>query len=107
MFGTRCSAQVVVWLAGLWLAAGGVRAGEVERRLAAMDLEARVGQLFMVSLPDGELDAAERAWLRRVRPGGVLVFRRNAGGPARLARWSNALQAAARPGPGLLLAVDL
>ncbi len=107
MFGARCSAPVVVWLAGLWLVAGGVRAGEVERRLAAMDLEARVGQLFLVSLPDGELDAAERAWLRRVRPGGVLVFRRNAGGPARLARWTNALQAAARPGLGLLLAVDL
>ncbi len=40
-------------------------------------LRHEVGQLFLVGLAGPELDAAERAWLRLLRPGGMILFRRN------------------------------
>jgi beta-N-acetylhexosaminidase len=36
-----------------------------------------VGSLMVVGLAGGELSAIERAWLKLVRPGGVILFRRN------------------------------
>ncbi len=40
-------------------------------------LRHEVGQLFIVGLTGPVLDAAERAWLRLLRPGGMILFRRN------------------------------
>jgi len=40
-------------------------------------LRHEVGQLFLVGLTGPVLDAAERAWLRLLRPGGMILFRRN------------------------------
>jgi beta-N-acetylhexosaminidase len=42
-----------------------------------MNLRQDVGQLFLVGLAGTELDAAERAWLRLIRPAGTVLFRRN------------------------------
>jgi beta-N-acetylhexosaminidase len=40
-------------------------------------LRRQVGKLFIVGLGGPELTATERAWLKLVRPGGVILFRRN------------------------------
>jgi beta-N-acetylhexosaminidase len=40
-------------------------------------LRRQVGRLFIVGLEGPELTATERAWLRLIRPGGVILFRRN------------------------------
>lgn len=40
-------------------------------------LRHQVGQLFIVGLGGPALDAAERGWLRILRPGGLILFRRN------------------------------
>lgn len=40
-------------------------------------LRHQVGQLFLVGLGGPELEAAERGWLRLLRPGGFILFRRN------------------------------
>jgi beta-N-acetylhexosaminidase len=40
-------------------------------------LRHQVGQLFLVGLAGTQLDAAERAWLRLMRPSGGILFRRN------------------------------
>ncbi len=43
----------------------------------SVPLRHQVGQLFLVGLGGTELDGAERAWLRLLRPGGFILFRRN------------------------------
>src|SRR5581483_11990624 len=40
-------------------------------------LRRQVGQLFIVGLGDTELTSVERAWLKLIRPSGVILFRRN------------------------------
>jgi beta-N-acetylhexosaminidase len=42
-----------------------------------MKLREQVGQLMIVGVEGVELSAIERAWLRLIRPGGVILFRRN------------------------------
>ena len=42
-----------------------------------MSLRHDAGQLLLVGLAGTELDAAERAWLRLIRPAGTILFRRN------------------------------
>ncbi|HEU4982400.1 MAG TPA: beta-N-acetylhexosaminidase [Acidobacteriaceae bacterium] len=42
-----------------------------------MKLREQVGQLIIVGVEGVELSAMERAWLRLIRPSGVILFRRN------------------------------
>jgi beta-N-acetylhexosaminidase len=42
-----------------------------------MNLREQVGQLFIVGVEGTELSSVERAWLRLIRPGGIILFRRN------------------------------
>ncbi len=42
-----------------------------------MNLRQQVGQLMIAGVERPELTAMERAWLKLVRPGGVILFRRN------------------------------
>ncbi len=42
-----------------------------------MNLRHDVGQLLLVGLSGTALDATERAWLRLIKPAGVVLFRRN------------------------------
>jgi beta-N-acetylhexosaminidase len=42
-----------------------------------MNLREQVGQLIIAGVEGVELSALERAWLKLVRPGGVILFRRN------------------------------
>ncbi len=42
-----------------------------------MNLREQVGQLIIVGIEGVELSPLERAWLKLVRPGGVILFRRN------------------------------
>lgn len=42
-----------------------------------MNLRQQVGQLILVGVEGTELTALERAWLKLIQPGGVILFRRN------------------------------
>lgn len=42
-----------------------------------MKLREQVGQLIIAGVEGVELSAMERAWLRLIRPGGIILFRRN------------------------------
>jgi beta-N-acetylhexosaminidase len=42
-----------------------------------VNLRQQVGQLIIAGVEGAELTALERAWLKLVRPGGVILFRRN------------------------------
>lgn len=42
--------------------------------VAGMTLEEKLGQLLMVQVPGPRLQPEDRAWLREVRPGGVMLF---------------------------------
>ena len=44
---------------------------------AALTLRQAAGQVLIVGLEGTQLSAAETAWLRLLRPGGVILFRRN------------------------------
>jgi beta-N-acetylhexosaminidase len=47
-------------------------------------MQSDVGQLLLVGVPGQELDAETAAMLRRVQPGGFILFGRNIGSPAQL-----------------------
>lgn len=82
---------------------------EVERLLAAMPLEVRVGQLFMVSFFGEGLNEASRDFMRQMTPGGVGVFASNGVSPAAVTRSTNAWQTLATQigaGVPLLIATD-
>jgi beta-N-acetylhexosaminidase len=68
-------------------------------------LRRAVGSLLVVGLEGRELSALERAWLKTVRPGGVILFRRN----IETAAQTRALldQATALSAPHAFRAVDL
>ncbi|MFP5248370.1 MAG: glycoside hydrolase family 3 N-terminal domain-containing protein, partial [Acidobacteriota bacterium] len=42
-----------------------------------VELEEQAGQILIAGVESTALSAAERAWLRRIRPGGIILFRRN------------------------------
>lgn len=50
-----------------------------------MTLREQVGQLIIIGVEGLELSAAEHAWLRLIRPGGVILFRRNIEQPVQTA----------------------
>jgi beta-N-acetylhexosaminidase len=81
----------------------------IDRRLAQMSLEQKVGQLFMVSFRGRELNGRTRGFIERVHPGGVLLYQTNTATPESVARLTNKLQRLATEqagGVGLLLAID-
>ncbi len=45
--------------------------------LSALPIEHKIGQLFMIGLPDAELNADTKEFLRDIAPGGVCLFARN------------------------------
>lgn len=47
-------------------------------------MKSDVGQLLLVGVPGKEIDAATAAMLRKVQPGGFILFGRNIGSPAQL-----------------------
>jgi beta-N-acetylhexosaminidase len=52
--------------------------------LFSLPLEQKIGQLLYIGLPGTELDAATRALVEEVTPGGVIIFGRNAESPQQL-----------------------
>ncbi|WP_446744529.1 beta-N-acetylhexosaminidase [Silvibacterium acidisoli] len=50
-----------------------------------MNLREQVGQLLIAGLEAQQLTAMEKAWLRLIRPGGVILFRRNIADPTQAA----------------------
>ncbi len=71
-----------------------------------MNLRHDVGQLLLVGLGGTVLSAAERAWLRLIRPAGVVLFRRNIEDTAAVAVLLEDVTAAVADGP-LFRAVDV
>jgi beta-N-acetylhexosaminidase len=51
-----------------------------------MTLREQVGQLIIVGVEGPELSALERAWLKLIRPGGIILFRRNIEQPLQVTR---------------------
>lgn len=47
-------------------------------------LAEQAGQILMVGVEGDALSAAERGWFKRIRPGGVILFRRNIEEPAQV-----------------------
>lgn len=75
-----------------------------------LPLRQQVGQLFLVGLSGPTITAAERAWLRLLRPGGVILFRRNIEEPAQttaLLRETTLAAAGDREHTPFLRALDL
>jgi beta-N-acetylhexosaminidase len=56
----------------------------VTESLLALPLEQKIGQLLYIGLPGTELDAAARALVEEINPGGVIIFGRNVAAPAQL-----------------------
>ncbi len=50
---------------------------ELKEKIMSATIRQAAGSLLVVGLSGTELTALERAWLRLVRPGGVILFRRN------------------------------
>ena len=69
-----------------------------------VSLADRVGGLLCVGLPGPDLDPPTRELLLEVRPGGIVLFRRNLGDAAQIAALTRALGGLYEPAP--ILAVD-
>lgn len=52
--------------------------------LFALPLEQQIGQFLFIGLPGTEIDAATRALIEEVQPGGIIIFGRNVAGPEQL-----------------------
>lgn len=50
-----------------------------------VQLAEQVGQILIVGVESTQLSAAERDWIRRILPGGIILFRRNIEQPAQAA----------------------
>lgn len=105
------------WLGGMLLLAFTVHGQEfvpprsvdaVERIMAAMTLEQKVGQMFIVGLYGPNLTEDGQQFLARYQPGGVVVFNYNAGTPAKVTQLINDWQQVMSDvgAPALLVAID-
>lgn len=92
----------------LFLAVSAVAQSSVDERLAAMTLEQKVGQMFLVTLHGEVLTEAGTAHLRAWQPGGIVLFGSNVGNPAAITRLTNGYQATITEAGGvpLLISVD-
>ena len=45
--------------------------------MAAKELRHMVGEILIVGVEGTQLSAVERAWIKLIQPGGVILFRRN------------------------------
>lgn len=71
-----------------------------------MNLRHDVGQLLLVGLAGSTLEATERAWLRLIKPAGVVLFRRNIEEAAQVTTLLQTVTDTVADGP-LFRAVDL
>ncbi|MFZ4484419.1 MAG: glycoside hydrolase family 3 N-terminal domain-containing protein [Chthoniobacterales bacterium] len=62
-------------------------------------MQSEVGQLLLVGIPGQELDAETAAVLRRVQPGGFILFGRNIGSPGQLRKLIDDLRDLSRVEP--------
>jgi beta-N-acetylhexosaminidase len=69
-----------------------------------MELEHRIGQLFIIGLPGTALDGQAREMIQTIQPGGVLLMGHNIESAHQLAELTSAIRAASRVPP--LIAVD-
>ncbi len=81
---------------------------ELDARIAAMPLEQRVAQMFMVTLHGSVLTEEGAQDLTTWQPGGVVLFGENVGDPASVTRLTNAYQSTitAAGGVPLLISID-
>jgi beta-N-acetylhexosaminidase len=74
-----------------------------------MPLQQQVSQLIMTSVPGRTLEQAQRSQLRRLQPGGIIVFSDNVGSATQTRRWIRQVERLARrnaQSPRLLVGVD-
>jgi beta-N-acetylhexosaminidase len=72
---------------------------------APMDQQDPIGQLFMVGIPHPTLDGATRTLLHDLRPGGIILFRRNYSDPETLSQLCAQLHTLCPKNPPLI-AID-
>lgn len=70
-----------------------------------MTLREQVGQLIIVGLEGPELTSLERAWLKLIRPSGIILFRRNIEEPSQVTTLLR--EATQIAGPPIFRCVDL
>lgn len=68
----------------------------VQQMLESMSLEEKVGQLMIIGFGGGNLTEAEQARIKRIRPGGIILFGRNVETPEQLIKLTTDLQADAK-----------
>ncbi|CAN5412505.1 beta-N-acetylhexosaminidase [soil metagenome] len=73
-------------------------------QLTALPLEQKIGQLLYIGLPGTEFDAATRALVEEIQPGGVIIFGRNVAAPEQLRQLLDHVRAASKIEP--LLGID-
>lgn len=85
-----------------------IPAAAQDDRIAAMSLEHKVAQMFMVTLHGSVLTEDGAAFLREMQPGAVVLFAANLGSPQQVTTLTNAYQQTILDAGGqpLLIAVD-
>ncbi len=74
---------------------------KIDSVIAKMSLEQKVGQLFIFGFSGQSLTKKHRAWMNQLKPGSVILFRRNIKTPQQTIRLNQALQETATKVSGL------
>jgi len=79
---------------------------EVERRLAAMTVQEKVGQLLMVGFGGTSINRRITKWVRDRKVGGVVLFSRNISSLEQVAHFARGLHELSRDGTPIFLGLD-
>lgn len=79
-----------------------------ESAAPSLTLEQKVGQLFLIGFPQKSVDSKVKSLLRDIKPGGLILFRRNLGDPDAIRSFTKALSEEGRLHAGVepFIAVD-
>lgn len=77
----------------------------LDQRIASMSMEEKIGQLFLVGIPDFSLSTTTRVFLRDSHIGGVILYKRNIQSAAQVRTLNTTLQSISSREP-LFIGVD-
>lgn len=78
----------------------------VERKLAGMSLDEKIGQMFIIGVEGTSVDEKLKQYITTLKPGGIILFRDNITDPEQLLSFINGLKAANSGWIPLFISVD-
>jgi len=85
---------------------GTTETGSFEERLATMSLDEKIGQMFIIGVEGTSVDKDMLDILAALKPGGIILFRKNITDPYQLVTFTNSLKIANPAQAPLFISID-